>query len=144
MNDRKSYTIKDFYKYYIDENKDGVDYKTYRNIVEDYYSIMLDELLNNSEELKLPYKLGTVRIIKYKPKTYTSASLSVNYKLSNELGYKVYHLNEHSNGYKYRLFWHKDVANNFAIYKYSLSLIRGAKRRLAQIIKNNLTDYPEI
>lgn len=144
MSNRKSYTIIDFYKYYIDNNPNGVDYKAYRVILEDYYAIILDEILNRSEELKMPHRLGTVRIIKYKPKAYNSKSLSVDYKLSNELGYKVYHLNEHSDGYKYRLYWHKDIAGNFSIYKYSLNLIRAAKRELARLIKNKLTDYPEI
>lgn len=140
----KSYTIKDFYKYYISQHPQGVDYKTYRAIVEDYYTIVRKELLYYATELKMPYRLGSVRIIKYKPKTYTGKSLSVDYKLSKNLGYKVYHLNEHSNGYKYRLYWHKNIANNFSIYRYSLNLVRAAKRELAQLIKNNLTDYPEI
>lgn len=140
----KSYTIKDFYKYYIEQNPQGVDYKTYRAIMEDYYKIIRNEILYSSTELTLPYRLGTVRIAKYKPKTYTGKSLSVNYKLSKEVGHKVYHLNEHSDGYKYRLYWHKDLKSNYSIYRYSLNLVRAAKRELAQIIKHKLTDYPEI
>lgn len=144
MNNKKSYTIKDFYKRYIEEYPTGIDYKLYKTILSDYYNIIKDELLYSSEELKMPLKLGTVRITKYKPKTYSTKSLSVDYKLSKELGYKVYHLNLHSDGYKYRLYWHKEIACNFSIYRYSLNFVRACKRELARIIKNKLTDYPEI
>lgn len=141
---KKSYTIKDFYDDYIEEYPSGIDYKQYRMILTDYYNILKDEVLYNSEEIKLPFKLGLVKIVKYKPKTYSSKSLSVDYKLSKELGTRVYHLNDHSDGYKYRLYWHKDIACNFSIYKYSLNFVRACKRELARLIKNKLTDYPEI
>lgn len=144
MNNKKSYTISDFYSQYTKDRGDKIDYKMYRAVLTDYYTIILNELLNGAEELKMPFRLGTVKIIKYKPKTYTGKSLSVDFKASKELGYTVYHLNEHSNGYKYRLFWHKECANNKNIYKYTLNLVRAAKRKLAQLIKNNITDYPEI
>lgn len=144
MSKKKSYTITDFYDSYITEHPNGVDYKTFRAILVDYYTIINQKLLDASDELKMPYRLGTVRIVKYKPKTYTSKSLSVDYKLSKEVGHTVYHLNDHSNGYKYRLFWHKECAKNFSPYRYSLNLVRAAKRKLAQLIKNNITDYPEI
>jgi len=55
----------------------------------------------------MPYGLGYVQVVKYKPKTYTDKSLSVDYKESKKYNKKIYHLNEHSNGYKYRLYWSK-------------------------------------
>ena len=55
----------------------------------------------------MPHGLGYVCVVKYKPKSYTNGSLSVDYKSSKEFGKRIYHLNEHSDGYKYRLYWSK-------------------------------------
>ena len=58
-------------------------------------------------------------------------SLSKDYKTSKELNKTIYHLNEHSNGYKYRLYWSKNKNTFPDIYKYNLSLVRQNKRKLA-------------
>jgi len=69
--------------------------------------------------------------------------LSKDYKTSNELGKTIYHLNEHSDGYKYRLYWSKNENTFPDIYKYRLSLVRANKRKLAQLIFNK-HDYINI
>ena len=55
----------------------------------------------------MPYGLGLIQIVKYRPKSLTPKSLSVDYKASKEYDKKIYHLNEHSDGYKFRLYWSK-------------------------------------
>lgn len=91
----------------------------------------------------MPCGLGYVCVVKYRPKTYTSKSLSVDYKASNEYGKRIYHLNEHSDGYKYRLYWSKLPRTMPVRYKYSLVFVRTNKRRLAQLIfKHN--DYIDV
>lgn len=91
----------------------------------------------------MPYGLGYVCVAKYKPKSYTDKSLSVDYKSSNEYGKRIYHLNEHSDGYKYRLYWSKIPRTFSSRYKYQLSFTRANKRRLAQLIfKHN--DYIDV
>lgn len=91
----------------------------------------------------MPYGLGVVCIVKYKPKSYTDQSLSVDYKSSKEEGKRIYHLNEHSNGYKYRLYWSKVPKIFSARYKYQLCMVRENKRHLAQLIFNK-QDYINI
>ena len=84
----------------------------------------------------MPYGLGLVQVCKYKPKTMTSKSLSVDYKANNELGKRIYHLNEHSDGYKFRLYWSKLPQTFPDRYRYQLSFVRQNKRKLAQLIFN--------
>lgn len=100
-------------------------------------------MLNSSEGFKMPYGLGFIQIGKYRPKSFTSASLSKDYKASKIYGKCIYHLNEHSNGYKYRLYWSKSVRTFPDRYKYQLSLVRQNKRKLAQLIFNK-QDYLNI
>ena len=106
-------------------------------------SVILEHILNGSEGFKMPYGLGLIQIGKYKPKTLTAQSLSVDYKASNEYGKRIYHLNEHSDGYKYRLYWSKIPRTFPDRYKYTLGLIRQNKRKLAQLIFNK-QDYINI
>lgn len=139
---KKSYTIRDMYKSYkeIDEN---VDYLRFKRILDQFNTNLLDSLLNASEGFKMPCRLGFICVVKYRPKSYTNKSLSKDYKLSKELGKTVYHLNEHSDGYKYRLYWSKNKNTFPDIYKYNISFVRANKRKLAQLIFNK-HDYINI
>ena len=139
---KKSYTIRDMFKDYhkIDEN---MSYFRFKRILDKFNEIIKENILNASESFKMPCRLGLIAIVKYKPKTYTQKSLSKDYKTSKELNKTIYHLNEHSNGYKYRLYWSKNKNTFPDIYKYNLSLVRQNKRKLAQLIFNG-NDYINI
>lgn len=145
---RKSYCIPDFYKFYQEEVSDNplyqVDYKTYRAIVTDYFKYFRDEVIENGKDMRLPCRLGRLSIVKAKPKTYTSKSLSIDFHATKLYGKTIFHLNEHSNGFKYRAHWDKKniIVPNKSMYQLVLS--RANKRRLAYIIKNQLRDYCEI
>ena len=140
---KKSYTIADIYKDYVKKNDVELNYARYKRIIDEFNKVVKEEILERSQPFKMPYGLGVVCIVKYKPKNYTDKSLSVDYKSSKEEGKRIYHLNEHSNGYKYRLYWSK-VPNIFsARYKYQLCMVRENKRHLAQLIFNK-QDYINI
>jgi hypothetical protein len=120
-----------------------VDYSLYKRVLDCMCSTILEHILERSEGFKMPYGLGFIQIGKYRPKSYSPDSLSVDYKVSKELDKRIYYLNEHSDGYKYRLYWSK-IPRTFADrYKYQLSLVRTNKRRLAQLIFNK-HDYVDI
>lgn len=148
MYNTDSFTIKDFYLSYINCVKENelyqVDYKTFRNIVTEYFKYIRDAVIEEGRTIKLPARLGTLSVIKHKPKRYSAPSLRIDFKTSNELGKIIYHLNEHSRGFKYRFLWSKKnvIAKGNADYK--LVMTRANKRRLAKIIKNNERDYLEI
>lgn len=140
---KKSYTISDIYHSYIKERGIDMPYLRFKRILSKFNQNILEALQDRSEGFKMPYGLGYVQVVKYKPKTYTDKSLSVDYKESKKYNKKIYHLNEHSNGYKYRLYWSKLPQTFPDRYKYNLSFVRQNKRRLAQLIFKN-QDYINI
>ena len=143
-NNKKSYTLPDMYRSYRIENEaPEVPYSRFKRILDKFNEVVRDSILERSEGFKMPLGLGYVCIGKYKPKLYNSKSLSVDYKSSAEEGKRIYHLNEHSGGYKYRLYWSRLPQTFPARYKYQLMLIRENKRHLAQLIFNN-HDYINI
>lgn len=142
MRSKKSYTIRDMFKDYhkIDED---MSYFRFKRILDKFNEVIKEKVLNASESFKMPYRLGLIAIVKYRPKSYSSKSLSKDYKASKELNKTIYHLNEHSDGYKYRLYWSKNKNTFPEVYKYNLSLVRQNKRKLAQLIFNG-NDYINI
>lgn len=117
-----------------------VDYATYNSILSMMCKIILEYVLNRSDGFKMPFGLGFIQIGKYRPKKLNSKSLSIDFKASAKYGKKIYYLNEHSDGYKYRLHWSKIPQTFPDRYKYQLCLVRKNKRKLAQLIFNK-KDY---
>lgn len=141
---KQSYTFADMYVPFLNQNVDvELSYVDFKRILDRMCAIILENIFERSEGFKMPYGLGFIQVGKYRPKNYDSTSLSVDYKASNDYGKKIYHLNEHSNGYKYRLFWSKIPRTFPDRYRYQLSLVRANKRKLAQLIFNN-KDYIDI
>ena len=120
-----------------------VDYGLYKRVLEEMCKVILEYVLNASDGFKMPYGLGYIQIGKYKPKSLNTQSLSMDYKSSKDYNKRIYHLNEHSDGYKYRLYWSKLPRTFPDRYKYQLCLVRQNKRKLAQLIFNN-QDYINI
>ena len=146
--DRKCYTIADFYLSYKEYIEAGtqydVDLKTFKAIVTDYFKYIRDSIMNESKEVKLPCRLGTLQIVKHQPKEFTGKSLRWDWKATRETGKPVYLLNEHSNFYKYRFYWSKKDCLLTNKGKYQFIASRQNKRDLAQIIFNKERDYPEL
>lgn len=120
-----------------------VDYGLYKRVLDEMCNVILETLLNASDGFKMPYGLGFVQVGKYKPKGLTPKSLSVDYAASKEYDKRIFHLNEHSGGYKYRLYWSKIPKTFPDRYKYQLGFVRQNKRKLAQLIFNK-QDYLDI
>lgn len=147
MYSRQSYTAKDFYESYKQDIEPDtvydVDFDTYRAIIYDYFKFIRDQIIQEGKEFYLPYRLGTIQIIKRQPKTYTSKSLRYDWKSMKELGKPVYYLNEHTQGFKYRFHWLKQDCLFTNKTKYMFIASRDNKRWLARILKNGERDYVE-
>ena len=145
--DRKSYTIADYYLSYKDYIEEGtqydVPYQTFRAIVLDYFKYIRDEVMLHSKEIKLPCRLGTLQIVKHKPKEYNGKSLRWDWQSTKQLGKPVYYLNQHSSEFKYRFFWSKQGCIFKNKGKYMFVASRANKRELCVIIKNKRCDYIE-
>ena len=142
-----AYTVTHIYKSYVEHTKDNpslkIDYATFRAIVVDYSNWVMDEVLERSREVKLPGRAGSLLVIKRKPFRINRRNFNVDFKHTNELGKTVLHLNEHSDGFRYRFRWKKSksILKNKTLYEMVMS--RANKRRLAYIIKNKLNDFIE-
>ncbi len=144
---KDSYTFINMYEDYIADKFNNSPYaiskEEYADINKDFVLSMVDYMLYEAGTFKMPYRLGSLRIIKLKSSMGRKKRLSVDFNLTKKYGKTIYHFNEHSDGYKYMFKWdkRKAVVKHKSFYRFIPS--RGNKRRLAHIIKNKLADYFE-
>tara|TARA_Y100001973_G_C5176974_1_gene322536 strand:- start:743 stop:1213 length:471 start_codon:yes stop_codon:yes gene_type:complete len=120
-----------------------IDYKTYRSVCEKFNKKVVEDILYNAGEFKLPYRLGEIRIQKKKMKFDTS-KMKINWKATKESGFRVYHMNDHRDNYRYRWYWKKKnvIVQNKTLYSFIPS--RANKRELAKLLKTDKSiDYFE-
>lgn len=144
-----SKTLKEAYKYYTEDIPETspffVDYKTYRDICQEFNKSICKYILEESGEFQLPYRLGSLRIKKTKMDYDKINHMRPDWKKTKEVGKTVYHLNDHTDGYRYRWAWNKSSVVTVGKKLYSFYPTRTNKRELAKLLKddNNNIDYFE-
>lgn len=129
-------TLTHAYKNYIKDipadSKFNVDEAQYKQICYEFNKLLADKILYEMFELKMPYRLGSLRIKKVKTPLN---KLSMDFETYNKSGIRIMHLNEHTKGYHARWFWHKKICNIVNHTVYSFLPTRDNKRRLATYVK---------
>jgi hypothetical protein len=134
---KKDYGRLDIYKSYKKDTipELQVDYKIFGKICDEFNKEIMDEILINSSEIKLPIRMGSLRVKKTKMNFTDKNTLRVDWQASKKFNKRIYHLNEHTGGYKYRFYWSRGIIKN--ITAYSFIPTRTNSRRLASILKDN-------
>lgn len=136
--------------------------KVHGYVLKDFGLALMNLMLFNNFEFKVPHRLGTMRVLKKKasPKLdsngiFDKKSLPIDYGASQKMWKEiypnltrkeinalpnkkyVYYTNEHTNGYIMKLYWIKTYCQikNKSIYSFKLS--RDLQIYMGQIIKNN-------
>jgi hypothetical protein len=149
----------DMYKYYTEEIKGKpemyqVSYSDYTKVLNKFNKDISKAIMEDAYEYILPKRLGTIRIKKYKPKlkldeegNLKTKYLPVNWKATNDLWAsnpeakaskkRVYHLNNHSDGYRYIWYYSTYRSNlpNKSLYRFIPT--RTNKRELSALIKDS-------
>ncbi len=159
------FNILDIYKFYKqsqkDKKKDIIDLSTFRSILKYHNDEICKSIVKESTEFRMPYRLGYLRIRKFKQRIISDADgklktdhMKIDWKSTNELWEKneeakrikklVFHTNNHSNGFYYKWYWDKRSCNIKNSSVYSLVISRQYKRLIPETIKNNDSiDYYE-
>ena len=153
------YGIRDAFKFYkLKHNSESnVNSTEFSTICKEFNDKISDLIVYENFSFLLPFRLGRIRIRKYKPKMYLQKDGSLdksrlrpdwnatkklwesNLKAKKEKKL-IFHLNDHTNGYQHRWFWEKltsNVKNNSA---YSFLPSRNNKRTLATVLKDEDLD----
>lgn len=159
------YGIVDIYRFYkknqIEKGLPVIDELVFRRILKYHNQEVCKSIVEESNEFRLPYRLGYLRIRKHQTKLKLDADgklikahLKPDWKATNELWENneeakknkkiVFHTNTHSRGYYFKWYWDKRACNIKNSSVYSILMSRANKRSIAQAIKNNeKLDYYE-
>jgi hypothetical protein len=141
------YTVKDIYSFYITDiglnSLYYVEQKEYCDIIYDFYKTIIERILYENALFKMPYGIGDLSVGKTKVKLDRLNILSVDWINTVDNGKYIYHLNEHSKGFKYFFHWSKKRKKIKNQYYYKLVMTRANKRLLAKLIKSGKYDYFE-
>ena len=127
--------LRDSYKFYKENNDDYVDYKTYAKCVKECNKELIDIVVNQSDTVLLPYRLGEIHIAKFE--RHYSASQhkwAVDFKRTREEGFKVYFDQEFI--YRWRWKKHHTIVKNKSKYKFTAS--RLSKRSVPKALNNGV------
>ena len=137
------------YRYYSkylkkrNEKNNIVDPIVFAKVLNDFNKEIRRKLIEEAFDFIIPVKMGQLCIKKYKPKviikkdgTILNTKLAIDWEKSKKLHKKVYHLNWHSDGYKYKFNYsfYRSILPNKHYYKFITC--RTMKRQLAKTIKN--------
>jgi len=140
----------------------GVDYSTYSAVLREFNSMLVDALISDALEFKIPYGFGKLRIKKFKQHikldkdgNVDKKNMPVDWKKTWDLWFdtypgltraeikkvpdkkRIYHLNEHTAGYRCVLFWDRincNVRNNRV---YSAAFTFTNRRKLSHMLQTD-------
>lgn len=135
--------IRDMYKYYVslkDVNKGDeiIPYKLFAKITKECNKEFINQVVNNSEIVTLPYRLGILQISKFERHFIPEKKnkWTIDYKRSKEEGVLLYH--ESPFIYKWRWKKHNAIVKNKTGYKFRANR---ASKRLITVALNNGRDF---
>jgi CRISPR/Cas system-associated protein endoribonuclease Cas2 len=133
------YNIDDIHVFYKEIVKDSskkfkVNKKIFKEVCSEYNKLLSFLIVEKSQQLKLPYKLGEIGIRK-KKMNYDTKYLKFDYGTFNKTGQKVMFVNDHSNGWRARWYWKKKSCHVKYKKYYSFVPTMSNKRSLANIMK---------
>ena len=159
------------YEYYVAHSKNPVSNKVYRAILKEYYEGVINLIIFEGLSFYLPLGYGNIEIRKKKTKVVItkegnidSTRLPIDWKKSKALWEKLYpektaeeiknipnkprvrHLNEHTDRYRFKIFW-DNVICKFPRYRvYAFVPTRTFKNKVTEALKtykNLQAIYPE-
>lgn len=143
-------TINDIYDKYTTEEKlikdspYDVDKQLFRGILERFFQELMDYMIDDGGEFRLPFRLGRIGVFKKRIEYKFQNQLQhVDWYSTLQLGKCVYHFNEHTDGFKYFFSWNREIVGIPNVQSYRFIPTRANKRILAKKIKQEGNDYME-
>lgn len=128
----------------------SLTYLQWKQIIYTYNYAFRDYILETGERVKLPWGLGSFTISKRKTKRSVifkgeeKMILPINWPKSIELGKRVYILNTHTDGYRYKWTWFPNDARIYQAFIWVFKPSRITSRKLAEYLKKPSSPYPQI
>ena len=164
-NKKPDFVIRDLYVHYRESTREKgnveVNQSIFSKVLKDFNAAIIDEIVYNAYEFRLPHRLGSLRVKKIKQKIkltedgkLDTSNLAPNWKATMDLWGRnpkakeekklIFHTNKHTSGYYFRWFWNKSTCNvkNSSVYKLEMTKVN--KKKITKAVTSNENiDYYE-
>jgi len=141
------YTLQHMYKHYIAQFEEDspfyIPYSEYKEITVYFLKHLRDQIVEKSFEIKLPFNLGHLSVVKKKAEYKNLKSMPIDWVASKKAGKQVRLFNTHTSGYSYSFFWSRKYCTVKNKNNYLFRPTRANSRRVAALVKNKENDYFE-
>lgn len=127
-----------------------ISFDKWKEIIYTFNYMFRDHILDTGDRCKLPWGLGTFSISKKKSKKIVThngkeyVNLAVDWMKSKKLGKKIYLLNAHTDGYRYKWRWFIKDARFFQYDIWVFKPARTSSRKLAEYLKRPNSHFPQM
>jgi hypothetical protein len=115
----------------------------YYHIITRYHELIFEYALVTGNEVKLPYGFGPIQVVKWKPKKVVKdpkggehINLAIDWAKTKEKGKYVYHINAHTDGYRFKWRWAPALSRIENADIYLFKPCRKMSRMLAKYLKD--------
>lgn len=128
----------------------NLTYDQWKQIIYTYNELFRDYILDTGEKAKLPWGLGSFAISKKKPKKFKEfegkqyINLPVDWAKTKKAGKKIYHLNNHSDGYRFKWFWFPREARIYQVEIWNFKPSRVSSRKITEYINKPNCNFAQI
>lgn len=112
--------------------------------------MFIEYALRTGQKVQLPFGFGCLAINKRKPKRYVEfngkryLNLRVDWAKTKQVGKKVYHTNDHTDGYSYKWMWFPKDAKFHLSELYVFKATRLASRAINKYIRKPNSIYKDL
>ena len=127
-----------------------LSFDKWKEIIYTYNYFFRDYLLETGDRVKLPWGLGSFSINKKKMKKTVILDgeekiiMPVDWVKSKKAGKRIYYLNSHTDGYRYKWLWFMEDARIYQPGIWVFKPSRTSSRKLAEYIKKPNANYFQI
>lgn len=119
-----------------------ITFKKYSEVIRTCNQMYITQALDSGELIKLPFGFGVMAV--HKKKTHKSITkdgekiivLPVDWQESKKQGVKIYNLNYHTSGYRYKWAWFKHTSLIYQKDVWVFKPCRYASRAIAKYVKD--------
>lgn len=128
----------------------NISFEKWEEIIYTFNQNFRDHILETGDKCKLPWGMGSFSVSKRKSKKFVIIdgkeyiNMPVDWVKTHKLGKRVFHLNTHTDGFRYKWLWfsHDSRFQYPEIWVWKAS--RVTSRKLAEYLKRPNSSYPQI
>jgi hypothetical protein len=134
-------------RFCIENLKIKISFDQYRKAIYELNHQYVLYILQTGHSIKLPWGFGALTIRKRKGNYITNeyghkiVHCGINWKETNKEGKKIYHFNEHTEGYRYTWSWNKYYSKLRLCNIWELKMCKVNKLLLTEFLRNQDVQY---